>query len=117
MLLAVHPFGVQSVSSREGQQLPGELGSRCDGTVDGRQLRTIGHARMKAPKQEQVVADDHQEVVEVVCHAAREPAQSLELLRLPQRVLDPLTLRGLEANTPPDRIRAGRASQRPAAGR
>ena len=73
------------LSSSERQQLRGELRSARDGGDRG--LQPLLGARIAgdvATEQLQVAADDLQDVVEVVRHAAGELADGLHLLRLAQ---------------------------------
>ena len=83
----VEDLRLQRLTSREGQQLPGELGGSIGGFRDGFQVPRAPLLRHVAPSQ-QVGGreDDRQQVVEVVRHTACQLADGFHLLRLAQRL-------------------------------
>ena len=86
-LLQPHLLRHQGLAPREREQLARELRRAVDCTGNGFDLWPHRFGALAA-QDEEVVADDHQRVVEVVRDAAREPAERLHLLGLQQRLLD-----------------------------
>ena len=82
MLLQAHLLRVQRAAARERQQLAGQLGAARHCAFDRRQLRAVGHRRLQAPVQVDVVGDHHHQVVEVVRHAAAQPPPALRVSAL-----------------------------------
>ena len=85
---------LEHLAPAEREQLSGEGGRAIRGTVD-----LVGVMVLDAPRRDmreqqlRVAADRGEQVVEVVCDAAGEPADALEPLRAPQVALELLALR------------------------
>ena len=88
-------LGVERLSPREGQQAMGQRSRPlCSSLRRGDVAVDVIHPALDdtSAQQLQAAADAGQEIVEVVRQPARELTHSLHLLRLPQRVFDPLAL-------------------------
>ena len=90
---------MEHLLAAEGKKLPCEVCGPLSSSLD---LLEVGAQRVFRPqaREDQVrVAEDHGEhVVEVVCHAAREPPDGLHLLRLTKLVLQALSLGEVQRN-------------------
>jgi hypothetical protein len=95
LVLQPHALEAQRLPVSERQQLSGQLGATRHGAFDGGQMRTVRHRGLQPSVQVNIVGNHHQQVVEIVGHAAAEPAQRFELLGLSQAVLDLLAVRRL----------------------
>src|ERR1700686_3515793 len=73
----------------EGKQLPCQAGCTLRGADDGFYILAHGRSRAVFLHHDfRVSANDHEQVVEVVCNPARQPADRLHLLRLPNLLLE-----------------------------
>ena len=85
--------------SREGEQLARQLGGAPTGLVDLRDVprsAVVGGERLGEPVGS---AEDHgEQVVEVVSHAPREPADALHSLRVQELLFESLSLRDVEGD-------------------
>ena len=82
---------LQHLTPPEREQLLRQLGGAVGGALDlaqvARELRVVVRA---LEQQRRIARDPGQEVVEVVCDAAGEPAEALELLGAQELRLEPL---------------------------
>ena len=91
-LVEVEDDRLEHLLAREREELLGQLRGPCRGALD---LVEVARSRADADPVagHAAVAGDHgQQVVEVVRDAARELADGLHLLRLPELALEPLAL-------------------------
>ena len=78
---------LERLAPAEGEQVLGQLGAAVDGIAGIRQALVDGGVTGQAlADQMQIARDDLQQVVEVVCDAARQLADGFHLLRLAQRI-------------------------------
>ena len=91
-LAEVERMRVEHLLAGEGEQLAGELGGALGRALDLEQLVAARAGADPPPRDLAVPADHRQQVVEVVRDAARELADRLHLLRLPELVLEPAAL-------------------------
>ncbi len=73
---------LQHLAPAEGEELPGERGGPLARLLDLLGVTPEALVLLAGDEELGVAADRGQEVVEVVCDAAREPADRLHLLRL-----------------------------------
>ena len=104
----VEHLGLQHLAAAEGQQLAGQAGGALAGVAD---LVDAAAARGSSGGQlvehhAAVAADDGQQVVEVVRHAAGQPADGFHLLRLAQLVFQLAALGHVHAQAAEEQGRA-----------
>ncbi len=93
-LVQVEHLGGDGLLAGKGQQLPGEVGGALGGLADLLQVGMERLRRVHLLQGQLRVAEDHrQHVVEVVGHAAGQPAHRFHLLGLAQLRLQLLPLR------------------------
>ena len=84
---------LEHLAAAEGEQLLRQLGGAVGGSLDlGEVARELRVAVGSLEQQRRVAGDAGQEVVEVVCDAAGEPAEALELLGVQELRLQPLAV-------------------------
>jgi hypothetical protein len=93
-LVEVEHAGLDDLLAAEHQQLPGEVRGSLTRAADLDDVGSDRILRLQVHQQHVRVAQhDREQVVEVVRHTARELADGVHLLRLPQLVLELLAIR------------------------